>query len=75
MPGGVQYAVNNSVTTKKRIKREKQTVFYSEVFRTGSPGENAPGDQSQKTAITSQMALTLHGFEQNFELTCVRLQF
>lgn len=56
------------------VRRETESFFfYSEVFEAGSPGENATGHQNQKTAITSQMALTLNGFEHKFQLMNVRL--
>lgn len=61
MPGGVEYVVDNSVTTKNRIKREKSSEH-------GRPGENDKGDQNQKTAISSQMALTSNGFGQHLQL-------
>lgn len=61
---GLDKVVSSRVTTKKRLRREKQTEFDSEVSRRWSPRENATGDQNQKTAISSQMALTLNGFEQ-----------
>lgn len=47
---------------------KRQRVFYGEVFGPGSSGEKGTGDQNQKTAITSQMALTLHGFEEKFQI-------
>lgn len=60
--------------SRQIVSEERQRVFfYSEVFEAGSPGENATGDQNQKTAITSQMALTLNGFERKFQLMNVRL--
>lgn len=54
MPEGVHSY--QRVTTEKR----------RDVPQNRHPAENAAGDPNQKTAITSQMALTSHGFERHF---------
>lgn len=49
------------------VKKDRESFFFKIVFRPGWSWRNGTGDktrrQNQKTAITSQMALTLNGFE------------
>lgn len=64
MPGGVcgwQQCYN------KAEDQKRSTVFCGEVFETG-PWRKCRRRPNQKRAITSQMALTLHGFEQDLQL-------
>lgn len=50
---------------KQRKKRIEMKIFIEKSSEQGAPGENGRGDQNQKTAISSQMALTSNGFRQN----------